>query len=381
MSLLLPLLFACEGRSVAADRACPLATDRRLLTADGATIALHHHPGRGAPVLLVHGVSSNHRFWDLDADHSLAAWLVNEGFDPWLLDLRGHGNASLTVDGAWQLSGWTIDDYGRHDVARAVDHVRRVTGAARVGYVGHSMGGMVGAVYAVDGGADTLSSIVMVGSPATFRKDAPLMQTARLAMAAGGAGLLYVDSALGAEFAAAAGGAVPGQVHRLLYNVAHFQPATERAMLERIVSPMSREEMQHFARMLAHERFESADGKVDWTAAFHEVNVPVLALAGELDRVGRPEFVRPWAEGHAAEARYVELPEYGHLDLGLGEDAEKDVYPLIAAWLRGHERGARRRVVRRHPRRDSLGAVSTQTLQRKHGTGSRPQVLQAHRLL
>ena len=96
---------------------------------------------------------------------------------------------------------------------------------------------------------------------------------------------------------------------------------------------MSRQEMQQFGRMLTRERFESADGKVDWTEAFHETSVPVLAIAGSADLAGQPEFVRPWAEGHGGEAHYVELPDYGHLDLGLGEDAERDVFPLIGDWL------------------------------------------------
>lgn len=335
---LLPLLFGCPASPASSGPACLLATDHQIETADGATIALHHHPGRGEPVLLVHGVSSNHRFWDLDADHSLARWLVDQGFDPWLLDLRGHGNAQYGVEGDWQVRGWTVDDYGKHDVPAAVDYVRRVTGHDKVGYVGHSMGGMVGAIYAVEGGARFLSAMVMVGSPATFRRDAPMIEAARVGMGLAGAGLLYVDSPAGAEFAASAGGVVPGKVHQLLYNPAHFRPETERTMLQNIVAPMSREEMQHFGRMLTHERFESADGKLDWTAAFHAADVPVLAIAGSIDLAGRPEFVRPWKEGHAAEARFVELPDYGHLDLGLGEDAERDVFPLIGEWLRAHGR-------------------------------------------
>jgi pimeloyl-ACP methyl ester carboxylesterase len=333
VSVLLLLVIGCEPSSPADVRNCPLATDQHIETADGATIALHHHPGRGRPVLLVHGVSSNHRFWDLDADHSLARWLVDAGFDPWVLDLRGHGNAQYTPDGAWQVSGWTVDDYGRHDVAAAVDFIRRVTGAERVGYVGHSMGGMVGAIYAVEGGADSLSAMVMVGSPATFRRDAPMIEAARVGMGLAGAGLLYVDSPAGAQLAASAGGVVPGKIHQLLYNPAHFHADTERRMLRNIVSPMSRQEMQQFARMLTRERFESADGKVDWTEAFHETSVPVLAIAGSADLAGQPEFVRPWTEGHDGEAHYVELPDYGHLDLGLGEDAERDVFPLIGDWL------------------------------------------------
>ncbi len=334
--MVLLFLLACEEKLARADLPCPLATDQLLLTEDGATVALHHHPGKGPPVLLVHGMASNHRFWDLDSDHSLARFLVTEGFDPWLLDLRGHGLAERTIEGWPQLSGWTIDDYGRYDVAAAVLHVRRVTGYRTVGYVGHSMGGMVGAVYAVEGGAGSLSAMVMVGSPATFKRNAPLVETARVLMGMAGASLLYVDAPLGADVAAAAGDAVPGQLQRKLYNVANIHPATEQALLRHIVSPMSRGEMQHFSRMLLHERFESADGKVDWTEAFHATAVPVLAIAGGADAVARPEFVRPWAEHHGGEAQYRELPGYGHLDLGLGEDAEFDVFPHIVAWLRAH---------------------------------------------
>jgi threonine dehydrogenase-like Zn-dependent dehydrogenase len=58
---------------------CALATTTRVDTADGATIALHHHPAAGPPVILVHGISSNHHFWDLDAEHSFAEWLAVRG--------------------------------------------------------------------------------------------------------------------------------------------------------------------------------------------------------------------------------------------------------------------------------------------------------------
>ena len=329
MVVLFALACAAEGP---ADNACGLATDQFVETDDGATIALHHHPGRGPPVLLVHGASSNARFWDLDADHSLAVWLVREGFDPWLLDLRGHGLARTDSDGAAQVSGWTVDDYGLHDIPAAVNYVRTVTGAPKVAYVGHSLGGMVGAIYVASGGGSSLSSIVMVGSPATFDTDAPLMELARVALAFGGGALCWVDSGLAGKVAAALGPATPFEIQRRLYNAAHLRRDTERAMLRTVGSSLSRQEMQHLARMLKAERFESADGRTDWTAAFRATGFPALAIAGGADEVGRPEFVRPWGEGPGS--RFVELPDYGHLDLGLGEDAERDVFPIIAGWLR-----------------------------------------------
>lgn len=327
------LLLACAAE--APPEPCPLATDRFVLTADGATVALHHHPGRGMPVILVHGISSNHHFWDLDADHSAARWLVQHGFDPWLLDLRGHGTARKTEDGQPQLSGWSVDDYGRYDVPAAVDFVKAVTGAPKVGYVGHSMGGMVGAIYVANGGGENLSGFVVVGSPATFTKDTPLVRTALGVLKVAGAGLFWVESGVGGDAAAALGRATPGQIQYKLYNPDHFRPETERRMLRTIASPMSREEMQHMARMIDHERFENADGTLDWTAAFVAAGVPVLAIAGGGDAVGRPDWVRPWAAGPGSS--YVEIPNYGHLDLGLGEDAEFDVFPLIADWLGKYE--------------------------------------------
>lgn len=327
------VILSCEADTVP-DETCALTTDSFVQTADGATIALHHHPGRGAPVLLVHGVSSNARFWDLDPEHSLASWLVREGFDPWVVDLRGHGRARRDGDGdgAPQLSGWTVDDYGRADVAAAVAHVRAVTGYREVGYVGHSMGGMVGAIYTASGHAD-LSAMVMVGSPATFDRAAPLAESARVLLGVAGASTLWIESGAGGELAAALGTRSPVQVQRHLYNAEHFAPETERRMLRTIASPMSRQEMQHFARMLTHERFESADGLLDWTAEFRKVAPPTLAISGSRDEVGRPSIVAPWAQGLPGPAKYLDIADYGHLDLGLGEDAERDVFPHIAAWL------------------------------------------------
>ncbi len=327
----LVLILACDA-DPDGEAACALTTDILVETSDQATIALHHHPGRGAPVLLVHGVSSNARFWDLDAEHSLAAWLVGEGFDPWLLDLRGHGRARRHVDGAPQLSGWTVDHYGTADVAAAVAHVRAVTGYRKVGYVGHSMGGMVGAIY-VASGHDDLSAMVMVGSPATFDRDAPLVESARVAMGIAGASMFWIEAGVGGELAAALGTRSPVQLQRHLYNAEHFEPLTERRMLRTITSPLSRQEMQHFARMLTRERFESADGSLDWTTEYRRVAPPTLAISGSRDEVGLSAIVAPWTVGLPGPAKHLDIAEYGHLDLGLGEDAERDVFPHIAAWL------------------------------------------------
>lgn len=333
MFTLLASFAACFGQVEIESPPCAEATDHQVATADGATVALHHHAGRGPPVLLVHGIASNHRFWDLDAEHSLARWLAARGFDPWLLDLRGHGNARLAIDGAPQVTGWTVDDYARFDVPAAVGFVQAVTGSQRVAYVGHSMGGMVGSIYAATGGDTHLSALVLVGSPGTFEGDDELLSLARTGFHLGGSSLIWLETGVFAGAAAKLGPLTPGQLQYRVYNPENLDDDTERLLLQSIVSPMTRGEMQHFARMLESGRFESADGQRDWLAAMGTVQTPVLGIAGSADPIGRPDWVRTLAEATGGPSRFAEVAGYGHVDLGLGEKAADEVFPLVLDWL------------------------------------------------
>ncbi|MDP2315022.1 MAG: alpha/beta hydrolase [Pseudomonadota bacterium] len=320
---------------------CALARTTRVATKDGATIALHHHPASGPPVVLVHGISSNHHFWDLDAEHSFADWLAARGHDVWLLDLRGHGDATVDRRGQPQLSGWRVDDYGRYDVAAAVDHVRGCTGYDQVAYVGHSMGGMVGSIYAATGGAGNLSAMVLVGSPGTFSKTAPMMGLARTGLAAGGLALVSLDSApLGAVAADLNRGPLKVRIQERLYNPENFVPETIDRMLRSIVSPMSRGEMAHFARMIQDERFQSWDRSIGYLDALRDVKVPAYVVVGMGDRVAAPEWVEAYATAFGGPVELFRagkvsglVADYGHLDLGLGERAATEIFPRIDAWL------------------------------------------------
>ncbi len=339
-------LAGCAGARASVPPPCPGAEDLDVFTEDGAGVHLHHHPGDGPPVLVVHGISSNHRFWDLDPEHSLARALVEAGFDPWLLDLRGHGDAVRDAEGRVQRAGWNVDDYGRYDVPAAIAAIRSRTGAARVGYVGHSMGGMVGAVYQAWHGDDALAALVAVGSPVDFSHPDPVLRWSGRGMAVGGL-LPRVDTPLLAR-AAAALPRSPMAVDELLFNPADLDADTRAAMYRAIVSPLSRDELAQFARILAGGRFVSADGSLDYLDALRGFEAPLLAIAGRVDHVAPPDRVRGWIDrAGSAEKRWVVAGldggfahDYGHLDLGLGVDAAREVYPLITGWLaRAREEG------------------------------------------
>jgi pimeloyl-ACP methyl ester carboxylesterase len=342
--MLLVALLACYEADPLVGEQCALAQTTRIMTEDGATVALHRHarPG-GPPVLLVHGIASNTRYWDLDARHSAAAWLADRGHDVWLLDLRGHGEALVTQDGDWQVSGWSVDDYGRHDVAAAVAHVRAVTGFAQVGYVGHSMGGMVGAIYLASGGAPQVSSFTTVGSPGAFSREDPLVGLARAGFVAGGATLLRFETRAYAAIAADVGDRLPVKLQERLYNPENYDPAVIPRMLTNIVSPMSRKEMQHFARMIEAERFQSFDGSVGYLDALKDTDLPVLSFVGLGDEVVPPARARVWESAFGGNVTVQECGrstgmrhDYGHLDYALGEHAAEEVWPVLDTFLRAH---------------------------------------------
>jgi pimeloyl-ACP methyl ester carboxylesterase len=87
----------------------------------------------GAPLmLLVHGGRDHGRSWDL------IARALQPHYHVLAPDLRGHGDSDWTRGGSYSLTEYV------YDLSRLV----RGTAAQQVTIVGHSMGGMVGLIYA-----------------------------------------------------------------------------------------------------------------------------------------------------------------------------------------------------------------------------------------
>ncbi|MFO8074532.1 MAG: alpha/beta hydrolase [Egibacteraceae bacterium] len=64
------------------------AATRGTAAVDGVTLARRHDPGERRPFLLVHGLASSARLWDVVADRLAAA-----GHEVLAVDLRGHGRS------------------------------------------------------------------------------------------------------------------------------------------------------------------------------------------------------------------------------------------------------------------------------------------------
>ncbi|MGB0638879.1 MAG: alpha/beta hydrolase [Myxococcota bacterium] len=338
----LPLLFllSCTPVHDPPGDHCDASESVQLDTPDGARIALHRHKSQGPPVVVIHGIASNHNSWDLQEDRSLAVALEEQGFDAWLLDLRGHGDAINDKNGERQRHGWSIDDYGKSDLSTAIDYIRTSTGQDKVAVVGHSMGGMVAAAYHGHHGDDHIAALVVVGSPIDFDNPNFMYHLSQVGFGIGTAfrsfGMQKYAHHLGAL-----NGVIPVHGEYLLFNPRNMQPSIRKKMMRQIVSPVSREELQHVETILRKRSFTSTDETMNYAEALNTLDVPFLAISGAADNVVPPERVEAWTSLiSSTDVQYIEASaaagfrhNYGHVDLVIGDHVKEEILEPIVDWL------------------------------------------------
>jgi len=118
---------------------------------DGVRLAATRWPGAGTPVVLLHGLASQRRFWN-----PVASRLA--GSSPLLaLDQRGHGDSDRPADGPYDLQSVAAD------VTVAMDAVA----LSRAVVVGHSWGAAVAATFAAEHPQRCLSLVMIDGGFST----------------------------------------------------------------------------------------------------------------------------------------------------------------------------------------------------------------------
>lgn len=97
--------------------------------------------GRGYPVILQHGILCNSLFFFTNEERSLGFWLVDQGFDVWSTNIRSNFGAGHTRFSRWdpRFWAWSVMELA-YDLVDVVDFVLDTTGHKQVAYVGHSQG-------------------------------------------------------------------------------------------------------------------------------------------------------------------------------------------------------------------------------------------------
>jgi pimeloyl-ACP methyl ester carboxylesterase len=298
-------------------------------TGDGWTLHLGRRRPRGTarrpPVLLVHGIAMNRQAFDFGVERwSVAAFLARAGFDCFTLDLRGHGRSRRGP-----TRRWTLDTYLAEDLPTALEAIRAATGEARVLYVGHSQGAILGmALCALR--PDRVAALVALGGPAFYLDPLPRLRRLVRLRRLGLGRHLRVLARMVAPFS---GFWHPAEVE-LAINTRNVERNVYRRLLVNALENLQPGVLDQFAAFIGEDSFRSWDGKVDYRAMFPRCPQPALFLAAEKDGLAPPRVVDAAFRAWGGPKRYLCFErDWGHTDVLLGKKAPEIVFPVIRDFL------------------------------------------------
>lgn len=199
---------------------------------------------------------------------------------------------------AWDAPGYGLsplpEPFGIEECATALVALLRLAGGRRNIVLGHSMGGMI-AQRGFDYAPDLVHGLVLSATSAAFgRSDGDWQQQfVRERVAPLDAGKTIP------EFA-------PAMLRKMM------RPGASGPGVEMVIDIVSRMRPETFRAAVA------AITRYDGRAILAKMNIPVLAIAGALDRTAPAEVMEKMA-GKIAGAEFVNMPDVGHF--GWAEDA------------------------------------------------------------
>lgn len=272
----------------------------RIRAGDGHTLVLVRSGCVQGPVVAItHGTFSGTASCD-----RLGAYLAAQGFGTWLFDWRGHGRNPACGH------GHDLEAVARHDIASAIEAIRSEEQGRPLTLIGHSGGGIAAAIWAArnpDVARDHLAGVVLLAAQATHAASTPL------AWARIRGYLAWI-----------------GRRNWLAAN-RMVGPEAESGQL-----------MRQWCQWNLQRRFVGHDG-MNYLQALSQVRIPVLAMAGAGDCL-----IAPWQGCEALASAFggtdVEfvlcgkaagfVEDYSHSRLLMAGNAQSDVFPRIAQWIR-----------------------------------------------
>lgn len=325
-------------------------------TSDGTEVRLtrYRYGGKG-PLILAPGYGNAARAFTVDTvAKNWVGYLGEHGWDVWLFDYRASPDLPSAV------TQFTVDDIALRDWPAAVDTVRRESGADSVQALGHCIGGLT-LFMALGGGMEGVRSATfsaLAGHPVptpgnrlrawvrvptimkalgikTFTSDYdPRSWNGRIVEA-----LMRI-----AQFKHVYDSPVARRIYFMYGDVYRFENIDAETMETAVPSFFGASNMtffEHMGVMVRAGRALDARGRDRYLSNLDAFRMPIEFVTGEHNRMFMPESVRRThemlrrAHGPGDYSQHV-FHDYGHLDLWLGEHAERDVWPTVLAGLERH---------------------------------------------
>lgn len=320
-------------------------------TEDGWDIQLRRYLPRGEgprfeePVVLCHGLGANNYNVDWDPPYGIAQFLAEAGRDCWVITLRGHGGSSRPSRRNGLRWGFSFDDHLRHDVVAALECVVAKTGAERVQWVGHSMGGML--AFALGGTPHErhlAGGVVALGSPASFADQTYLRWLTRLGVWL--AGRTRVRQRWLTRMIAPFMGWIDLPFSELAIAPKSMEGKVIRRLQAWAFEDISAGVARQFHDWVVNDAFRSLDHEVDYQERMRAHRAPFLLVAATEDRLAPPACVQRAFGTLGSEEKTLRVVgkaqgqsvDYGHGDLLLGRAAPGEIYPMVETWLRERAR-------------------------------------------
>jgi 3-oxoadipate enol-lactonase len=262
------------------------------LTIAGRRIRYDLMGSEAAPVVcLAHCLSADSGVWAEQVPR-----LLEVGWRVLAIDMRGHGGSDVGP------AGVTISGYA-DDVAAVLDTL----GIPQVHFVGLSIGGMIGQVFALEHAA-RVSSLMLTGTSAQAVPGGQAMWDARFAAIARAGSLDPIaDDTMRRWFTASFGNVA--RIRQIRDTVAATSPDGYRAGAEAIIA------------------FDVLD-------RLGQVRAPTLVICGDEDPGTPPEGNRAIA-ARIAGARYVEIAHARHLPM---VQHPREYAAILLEWLAQHRK-------------------------------------------
>jgi cholesterol oxidase len=309
--------------------------------------------GPKGPVILSPGFGTSSYAYTIDTtDTNFPEYLVEHGYDVWVLDYRA--SPSLESGG----TQFTLDDIAAYDYPAAVAKVREVSGAESVQVMAHCIGSLTLLMSLALGLEGVRHS---VASQVTLHPRAGVLNELRSGIYAGN-----VIQGLGIDTLDTDPGEDPSWAVKLYDRALQLYPSGE----EDCGLPFCRRVMFMYGEVYDHDQLNDAthehlheafgvanmttfrqitrilradhavthDGQEAYLPATDNLKVPISFLHGEKNRLFTPEGSKLTFDylveknGPDLYTRTV-IPGYAHMDLFIGKDAARDVYPVITAEL------------------------------------------------
>jgi len=286
------------------------------------------------PILLVYALINKPYILDLTPGNSLVEYLVDRGFDVYLLDWGTPGLEDQDM---------MLDDYILDYIPRAFKKVLRHSGATDLSVLGYCMGGTMTSIFASLHDDLPIRNLIFMTSPFDFTET-------------GLYGTFLDERYFNLDKVVDTLGNVPPDMidfgNKMLKPITNFYGP--------YVSLVDRSENQRFVESWKLMQKWVGDGIPfpgaayrQWIRDFYQENklikgeleirgrkvdlsnikVSVLNIAASRDHIAMPEQVKALMDAISSKDKEFKLLQTGHVSVVFGPKAVKETYPSIGNWL------------------------------------------------